>query len=227
MNLIKAYIRYILYLLKIRTTIPAVLINRKRIQDNGDQLVDLRQNKDLFFGDSLSASAVLIRSGVAEKLEQASKLLPENVHFKVLSAYRSMAEQQNLYNTYYQQMKHDHPTASETDWERMTKAICANPKNGGGGHQTGGAVDITLCDQDGNDLDMGSGYLEMCSKTPTRATNISFSACQNRKILCQALQAVDMQNYPNEWWHFCYGDKMWAAYRHKKYAIYGPIYIDE
>lgn len=30
-------------------------------------------------------------------------------------------------------------------------------------------------------------------------------------------------NYPNEWWHFCYGDRMWAAYSGKKTCFYGLV----
>ena len=226
MNMIKAYIRYILYVFKMRTTIPAVLINKKPIQDNGEELVDLRQFSDLFFAEDLTNHPVLIRVSVAEKLRQAGNLLPQGLYLKILSAYRSMKEQQALYNFHYQKMKETYPLASEIDWERMTKAICAKPSNtSGSGHQTGGAVDITLCDEKGNELDMGSKYLEMCFKTPTECKEIPEVAHNNRKILKQALNTVGMQNYPNEWWHFCYGDRMWAAYQHKKYAIYRPIDI--
>lgn len=224
MNMIKAYIRYILYLLKIRTTIPAALINKKCIQENGDELVNLHQIQGLFFDNILADKPVLIRASVAKKLEQASKLLPQGLYFKILSAYRSTREQQALYNFHYQRMKDAHPLASETDWERMTKAVCAKPSHtSGSGHQTGGAVDITLCDEKGNDLDMGSKYLEMCPKTATAFKDISVSARHNRKILRTALHAVGMQNYPNEWWHFCYGDRMWAAYQRKEYALYGSV----
>ena len=34
-------------------------------------------------------------------------------------------------------------------------------------------------------------------------------------------------NYPLEWWHFCYGDKMYAAYKFEKKAIYGKATICE
>ena len=228
MNMIKAYIRYVLYVFNLRTTIPAAFINKKCIQDNGDALVDLRQFLDMFFCENLTNQPVLIRSGVAEKLKQASKLLPQGLHFKILSAYRSTKEQQELYDFHYQKMKETYPQASEIDWERMTKAICAKPSNSSGsGHQTGGAVDITLCNGQGNELDMGSKYLEMCSKTPTESKEISVVAHQNRETLKQALSAVGMQNYPNEWWHFCYGDRMWAIYQHQKYAFYGPIEINK
>ncbi|MBP5344439.1 MAG: D-alanyl-D-alanine carboxypeptidase family protein [Alphaproteobacteria bacterium] len=223
MKMIKAYIRYVLYLLKMRTTIPGALINKKPIRENGDELVDLRQVPGLFFDKSFGHRPVLIRSGVAERLKQAQTLLPSGLHFKILSAYRSMKEQQELYDFHYQQMKTSYPRASATDWERMTKAICAKPgNNAGSGHQTGGAIDITLCDELGNELDMGTKYLEMCSKTPTASKEISEPSRNNRKILKSVLHAVGMQNYPNEWWHFCYGDRMWAMYQHQKYALYGP-----
>ncbi len=30
-------------------------------------------------------------------------------------------------------------------------------------------------------------------------------------------------NYPAEWWHWSYGDKMWAAYGKHPYAFFGKI----
>lgn len=39
------------------------------------------------------------------------------------------------------------------------------------------------------------------------------------------MQDADFVNYSGEWWHFCYGDKMWAAYKHRRYAIYGEIEV--
>ena len=35
------------------------------------------------------------------------------------------------------------------------------------------------------------------------------------------MQKLGFANFPAEWWHFCYGDKMWAAYKSKKTAFYG------
>ena len=37
------------------------------------------------------------------------------------------------------------------------------------------------------------------------------------------LNGLDFVNFPGEWWHFCYGDKMWAAYKNKKECKYGYI----
>ena len=40
------------------------------------------------------------------------------------------------------------------------------------------------------------------------------------------MQDAGFVNYPAEWWHYCYGDKMWAAYSHEKYAIFGKVSSD-
>ena len=44
----------------------------------------------------------------------------------------------------------------------------------------------------------------------------------NRRLLHNALSSVGMRNYPEEWWHFSYGDQMWAK-QIDCLAIYGAI----
>lgn len=90
-----------------------------------------------------------------------------------------------------------------------------------GGHQTGGAIDCTLCSSDGQLLDMGTHYLEFTDKTKTNSSSLSKEQKRNRDLLCDAMKNAGFVNYPNEWWHFSYGDKMWAAYKHRRVAIYG------
>lgn len=46
---------------------------------------------------------------------------------------------------------------------------------------------------------------------------------KNRLILLRAMQRAGFVNYPTEWWHFSYGDKMWAAYCNKKTAVYDVV----
>ena len=42
-------------------------------------------------------------------------------------------------------------------------------------------------------------------------------------LVDESLINAGFVNYPAEWWHFSYGDKMWAAYGNKKSAMYGEI----
>jgi len=32
-------------------------------------------------------------------------------------------------------------------------------------------------------------------------------------------------NYPLEWWHWCYGESLWAYVNKKEYSIYGKIHL--
>ena len=45
----------------------------------------------------------------------------------------------------------------------------------------------------------------------------------NRRLLYTAMTAVGFTNYPEEWWHYDYGDLFWAAMTGKD-ALYASIY---
>ena len=90
----------------------------------------------------------------------------------------------------------------------------------GRGHQTGGAVDLSFCDKNGKELDMGTQYREFNLMTATHSNALNDDQCSNRIVLLKAMQSAGFVNYSAEWWHFVYGDKMWAAYSSKRVAIY-------
>ena len=77
-----------------------------------------------------------------------------------------------------------------------------------------------LCDNEGRELDMGTQYLEHNKKTKTRCKALTEEQRRNRRVLVDAMQRAGFVNYPAEWWHFSYGDKMWAAYSNKRAALY-------
>ncbi|MCC6520971.1 hypothetical protein IT403_03270 [Candidatus Nomurabacteria bacterium] len=37
------------------------------------------------------------------------------------------------------------------------------------------------------------------------------------------MTSVGFVYYPGEWWHYCYGDRMWAVYSRRKECVYGPV----
>lgn len=217
----KDFIKYVLFLLGLRKTVPARFINKVKIKENNEKLVSINNDTDLFFAEN--NKKFYLRETVYKKIKQAEKRLPKNCHFKIYSAYRSVTEQTKLWEKNYTEMKHKAPDADEEELVRMTKAVCADPRKGFGGHQTGGAIDIGLCDEKGHEFNMGTAYLDTSDKIKTAAKNIDEDARINRKILSDALQGVGFVNYPNEWWHFCYGDRMWAAYKNKRYCFYGCV----
>ena len=70
---------------------------------------------------------------------------------------------------------------------------------------------------------MGTRYEEYTEKTVTHNKSITDFQRNNRFYLKNKLEKYGFQNFPAEWWHFSYGDKMWSAYKHKKSCIYGYI----
>lgn len=221
---IRDYIRYVLWRLGRRSTIPAAFISHVPIEENHEIMVDIMQDESLFFSPELKKQRkVLLRVKAYQLLKQAQRHLPKGVCFKVYSGYRSMADQQILWNREYQLQKKQSPELSEGELERLVRARYADPRKGFGGHQTGGAIDVSLCDLRGKDFDMGTDYLEMGSQTLTNSHKVSKEVRRNRRILYKTLTSQGFQNYPAEWWHYCYGDRMWAAYQRKDKAFYGLV----
>lgn len=82
-------------------------------------------------------------------------------------------------------------------------------------HSTGAAVDITLVDHRGQPLEMGSAIDEISPRSApnyfqTRLEPEEQRYHQHRQILYQVMQAAGFQQHPREWWHFSYGDQLWA-----------------
>jgi D-alanyl-D-alanine dipeptidase len=92
---------------------------------------------------------------------------------------------------------------------------------------TGGAVDLTLIDENGLTLNMGTDFnaepLKTQNATYTAAQNISIEALRNRQLLMSVMSKAGFVNYPTEWWHWSYGDKYWALQTGNLEAIYDSI----
>lgn len=59
--------------------------------------------------------------------------------------------------------------------------------------------------------------------TRTDAKGLTDIQQKNREMLFQVMTTAGFVNYPLEWWHYCYGDKMYAAYKCLPLAQYGSI----
>lgn len=82
-------------------------------------------------------------------------------------------------------------------------------------HSFGMAVDITLCDGQGCELDMGTGFDDTTERShPALEQSLlaqgSLSAAQvaSRQLLRQSMHAAGWQGIDTEWWHFDFGDRL-------------------
>ena len=216
---IRVLYNYLLVRLGLRKILPAEVVNRKEVRECGESLTTAPCDLIIF----ANKEANFARKGVIGRLVAAAKSVHQKHGLKLLvyELYRSPENQAGLRDRDRKELVAAHPEYSESQLEAALNRISA--KVGGSGHQTGGAVDLTLCDESGHPLDMGTLYLEHDSRTVTDCPDISESQRRNRQILLDAMRQAGFVNYPAEWWHFCYGDRMWAAYARKPYAIYGEV----
>lgn len=136
---------------------------------------------------------VYLRKLVAEKLSQVQKYLVEkyNLRLKVFDGYRPLSVQRKL-------------------WEIMPdENFVANPAKGSR-HNRGAAVDLTLIDSTGNELEMGTPYDDFTKKAYRDYTDFPDNIKNNRKILEEAMVRFGFEPLRSEWWHFDYSG--WKVY---------------
>ena len=95
-------------------------------------------------------------------------------------------------------------------------------------HSTGGALDVCLSDIEGNLVEMGSTVDQMDqTSNPDFYANINNEEAiiwnSRRNLLREIMTKFGFAQHPNEWWHFSYGDQLWAWKNKKAIALYGKI----
>ena len=133
----------------------------------------------------------------ARALAKAQKILkashPE-LSLKVYDAARPMHIQQKMWNVVAGTPKN---------------IYVSNPKNGGGLHNYGMAVDLTLCDVKGDTLPMGTkiDYLGKLAHIDNEAEMVKLGkltpeARRNRELLRRVMRQAGFKALHTEWWHF-------------------------
>ena len=77
----------------------------------------------------------------------------------------------------------------------------ADPRRGSP-HSRGAAVDLTLTDGSGRDLDMGTAFDAFTPLSHHANTGVSAAAQKNRYLLLGIMTAAGWDFYRNEWWHY-------------------------
>ncbi len=77
----------------------------------------------------------------------------------------------------------------------------ANPVKGSI-HNKGGAVDITLVDLDGNELDMGTDFDFFGKRAYHDNVDLPEEILANRKLLKETMEAHGFWSIRTEWWHY-------------------------
>lgn len=159
--------------------------------------VDLRYNRpDNVFGRRLyPGNTALLRLPVARRLARVQgRLEKQGLGLKVWDAYR--------------------PRSIQSVMWRLNRAshsrYLANPQKGSK-HNRGAAVDATLVDRKGRELEMPTPFDAFSPRAHRGATRgVSRAARRNRGLLEAVMRAEGFAPNPYEWWHFTAPD--WQRY---------------
>lgn len=177
------------------------------------------------YGDK---SPFYLRQGVRDRLRQAQIALQHQQlgwQIQIFDAYRPIAVQQYMVDYTFQQVAQEQGLDPQqlTDIQRQAIwtivhefwAIPSTDPRTPPPHSTGAAIDVTLVNAEGNPVDMGSAIDELSPRSypnhfATSADPTEQLAHRHRLILRQSMVSAGFQPHPREWWHFSYGDQLWA-----------------
>jgi D-alanyl-D-alanine dipeptidase len=200
------------------------------IEENNDILVSVKETERLKIGliKKPYDQIFLVRKTVTEKLYRAAEQLPEGLNLTLIEGYRTMQAQQESWDSKFNKLKLENPTWSDEEIDKHVRLVVARPAPLAN-HHCGGAIDVTLAYADGGLVDMGTPYpseamsAEWYKKFQMLSEEITQEQKDSRKILRDAMETEDFVWYPGEWWHYCFGDRMWAVYSRQPKCFYGPI----
>lgn len=128
----------------------------------------------------------LLRPEAAEAIIKANKALkPRGLTLKMFDCYRPRPYQQRL-------------------WDKVPNPNYVTPPTKGSMHSRGAAVDLTIVNAKGQELDMGTPYDFFGEEAHTDYTRLSAQVLENRNLLRKTLEAVGFKGIRTEWWHFSY-----------------------
>ena len=212
------YFNFVLCKLGLKKRMSRKNIGMVRTMESYEPLVELVRHPKIIINKSTIEEPVLLRKKVALRLYKIADRLPEDMYIKIYSAYRSRIKLYEIWKEELGKMEHENPNLGRAELLLQLKHKVTSPNVSMGGHDTGAAVDLALCDADGNELDFGTKYHEK----NTELTTLTKEQKNNQKYIQKVMKSQDFVQYPGQWWHYSYGDRYWAAYKGKRQgAFYG------
>lgn len=169
---------------------------------------------------------IFVRSELLPMLRMAYRRLQvvrPGYTFWVCYGYRHPDVQKRYFEDRYEAHKSQASFLTEDELIELTHTQVAYPEVAG--HPTGGAIDVTIIDDEGNELDMGTGIADYANpeKCFVFSDSLTIEQKANRQLLRFLMMNVGFAPFNGEWWHFSYGDREWAYFYGRKVSFYGQI----
>ncbi len=192
-------------------------------------------------------SPFFVRQGILERLQKSQAYLQTicpNYQIAIFDAYRPIPVQQFMVDYSFTQLVESKglkvdSLSEEQKNSLMTEvmkfwAIPSHDPKTPPPHSTGAAIDVTLYrvstfnGDSMQEINMGSPIDEISARSLPdyfasfrNAQAVEFH--RDRQLLNEVMTHRGFVRHPNEWWHFSYGDQLWAWISNEKLAIYGGV----
>ncbi len=156
-----------------------------------DMVFDIRYaTKNNFVGEVMyDCPKCLLRVATAKALLQVhNELKTKSLRLKMYDCYRPWSVQNKL-------------------WKKVPDARYVAPPAKGSVHNRGGAVDLTVVDKDGKELDMGTAFDFFGKEAYPNYTKHKPEINNNRRLLRSTMEKYNFSISTTEWWHFSYRKK--------------------
>jgi D-alanyl-D-alanine dipeptidase len=178
---------------------------------------------------------LLVRRSVGEKLRRVNaRLEAATLELFLFDAWRPREVQAYFHDRWMpaELLKRDPSLTGarlKEEVERYWSAPTDDP-NSPAPHATGGALDLTIRWIGAEHLYMGSIFDDATALAhrdhfeKKSAASLSFSeeeARANRRLLHWVMTEEGFAGHPEEWWHFSWGDQLWARLTGAPAALYG------
>lgn len=132
----------------------------------------------------------LLRPEAAKQIVKVHRALREQGYggLKMFDCYRPRPYQQRL-------------------WDKVPNPDYVTPPTKGSMHSRGAAVDLTVVDKDGKELDMGTPYDFFGPEAHTDYTRHPARVLANRRLLDRIMDDHGFKGIRTEWWHFSFRGK--------------------
>jgi zinc D-Ala-D-Ala dipeptidase len=154
---------------------------------------------------------IYVRQELLKRLNAAADLIPERYKIVVRAGHRPLEVQKRLLDENVQEYLAEHPEAAKEEALNHARTFISDPDIKLPPHCCGSAVDIELFDTRTQSLvDFGSPINLDEEISYLHSDLVNHEHRQNRNLSLEAMLESGFASYYAEWWHFSYGDEIWA-----------------
>ena len=156
---------------------------------NSGVILDIRYATENNFTNQLiyDCPRCFMRPEAARRIAELNRGIKKRygLRLKLFDCYRPRPSQQKL-------------------WDIVPDPSYVTPPEKGSMHNRGLAIDVTLVDAQGKELDMGTDYDFFGEEAHTDNLDLPDEVLRNRRILTTMMKQIGFTGIRTEWWHFSY-----------------------